>query len=322
MKRLWRHLGEDGPDLVVMSPPCTCLCQLQNFTPPHKRRDWQGHLRDVSQAIQYVNMRARMAKYQHKRGRHYLLESSDGARTWRLLSVLQLMKDANTHHAKVSACAVGGRDVVSKLPFVKMWRFVTNGPIMAESLDRLQCSKDGHKHQSVEGSSGGTPRSIQSQIYPPTLVRAMLKAFCRQEAADEVTLCYDDLTVEHVCAAEDDGEELTEEVQKGSETGPEPSWQKDGKSCRSAISMNAAIRRLHINLGHATVADMVRVLKSAGAKEDVLSMARKFKRSLFEPQKGPKLPRPATVPKGIHAGVLACICHDYQAGCAIREPMH
>ena len=43
-----------------------------------------------------------------------------------------------------------------------------------------------------------------------------------------------------------------------------------------ALGLDAAVRRFHVNLGHATVPDMIRILKDAGTAEQVLAKVRCF----------------------------------------------
>lgn len=56
---------------------------------------------------------------------------------------------------------------------------------------------------------------------------------------------------------------------------------------------------MHVNLGHASVKDLVRILKHAGAQEAVLQQVRDFRCPVCEARKEPKIPRASAVPKDV-----------------------
>ena len=60
--------------------------------------------------------------------------------------------------------------------------------------------------------------------------------------------------------------------------------------------IQAAVERLHVNLGHPSREDLVRVLRSGGGAEKALEFARKFRCSTCDESKGPRVQRPAKMP--------------------------
>ena len=64
-------------------------------------------------------------------------------------------------------------------------------------------------------------------------------------------------------------------------------------------SLSAALRRFHVNLGHASVPGMIRILKHAGAKEHVLALVRNFSCDVCNARADPRLPRTAAVPHNL-----------------------
>jgi hypothetical protein len=59
------------------------------------------------------------------------------------------------------------------------------------------------------------------------------------------------------------------------------------------------LRRMHVNLGHASVADMLRILRHHHAPENVLEKVRAFSCPLCDARKDPKIPKPSTVPTSV-----------------------
>ena len=99
------------------------------------------------------------------------------------------------HQVDVPACAVGLRDKSSGLLFGKKWRFMTSSPTIAMVLSRLTCDGN-HKRQTVEGSSGGQLRSIQSQVYPPKLINAILGGLAMMESCDSECFAISQATIQ------------------------------------------------------------------------------------------------------------------------------
>ena len=95
--------------------------------------------------------------------------------------------------------------------------------------------------------------------------------------------------VHGVCAvAHAPGGDRAEDVQRGG-TGI-----TFGKDVAPAIA--TALRRLHQNLGHPQLSDMVRHLRLAGCEGDVLKAAKFMKCQVCEANAAPKIARPSTIP--------------------------
>ena len=123
---------------------------------------------------------------------------------------------------------------------------MTGCATIAEALGSLKCSGD-HQHQPVEGSSGGMLRSVRTQVYPHRLIRSILGAFVVHESHV------------HWCFAVSQASVQVETFK--------------GENRRE---VERAIQKLHVNLGHASEADMERVLTHHHASEAVLELVRGF----------------------------------------------
>ena len=168
-----------------MTPPCGPLSRMQNTTPDHKRRDLEAHHnshhKEVEEAKAMVHWCIKMAERQLSLGKHYFFESSQGSQAWNLEKLKQFQETYNHPTIDVAGCAVGLRDKVSGELFGKKWRIMTSSMAIAYMLEPLVCKGD-HRHQLVEGASGGQVCSIQTQVYPPKLVKTVLGGFAVEES--------------------------------------------------------------------------------------------------------------------------------------------
>ena len=219
------------PDLLIMCPPCGPLSALQNLTPPEKRKNPEGHEREVLEAKAMVRWCFRMAEKQVEGGRHYLFESSKTSKAWSIPAVERFMEKYHPVSVEVSLCALGVRCPETQKLYGKAWRFVTSSRGVGLQLAPFHCDHQ-HEHQPVEGSSGGQMRSIQTQQYPKKLVRAILAGYHREEACN-------------MCWAVGDGvPNETDDPEMRSET---------------KRKIDQAIKKMHLNLGHASTKDLIRI---------------------------------------------------------------
>ena len=271
-KKVWDLIEEEEPDLMILSPPCGPLSRLQNSTPPWKRADPEQHERDVIEARAMVAWCTRIARDRMRKGKYFIFESSATCAAWRLPAMGHLMDFDECQRVTVPACSVGLRDRESKLPFKKSWSFLTNAEAIAAMLDKLECSQD-HDHQVVEGRSGGQLRSVQTQVYPRRLINIILGGFACQQQYEAV--CY---PVSQADVQLESGKEMT--------------------SVGRDRVLNA-VRKMHINLGHASTDDMVRILKHHGARPEVLELVRSYQCDLCESRRPPKAVRESAVPRDL-----------------------
>eukprot|EP00438_Fugacium_kawagutii_P020699 Skav229155 [mRNA] locus=scaffold2275:264912:272030:- [translate_table: standard] len=258
------------PDVLLLCPPCGPLSKLQNLTPMDKRIDPEGFERDQRRAALMVAWCVELALKRLRRGKHYVFEAGQGCHTWKLPCMERLRQASMHDQVDVPACAVGLKDRSSGLLFGKKWRFVTSNPTIALVLSRFKC--DGkHEHQTVEGSSGGQLRSVQSQVYPPKLVNAILGAIAMSESHETACMAISQQSV-----------------------------QMDGPLNReSRQKVETAIRKMHVNLGHASSEDMLRILRHHRASSQVLDLVRAFECDLCKARQMPKAVRHSAPPRDL-----------------------
>ena len=257
------------PDLLTMCPPCGPLSRMQNLTPDHQRVDLEQHRRDVERAKMMVIWCLKGAERQIQQGRDYLFESSQTSGAWQLKEVKQFITKHQPYMIDVPACAVGMRDPESKLLYGKKWRFLTGSRMIALALEKLHC--DGrHIHQPVEGTSGGMMRTIRTQIYPQRLLKIILGAFAVEESVQSECLAISQATIQE-----------TEKTLKG----------------ENRRKVELAIKKLHVNLGHASRDDMSRILKHHQAAPEVLELVKGFECSICQARAAPKAVKDSAPPR-------------------------
>ena len=257
------------PDLLTMCPPCGPLSRMQNLTPDRQRVNLEQHHRDVERAKMMIIWCLRGAERQINQGRDYLFESSQTSGAWQLPEMQNFITKHNPYMVDVAACAVGMRDPESKLLYGKKWRFLTSSRMIALALEKLHC--DGrHVHQPVEGSSGGMMRTIRTQIYPQRLLKIILGAFAVEESVDSECLAISQATIQD-----------TDKTLKG----------------ESRRKVEMAIRKMHVNLGHASREDMMRILKHHQAAPEVLELVKGFECSICQARTAPKAVKDSAPPR-------------------------
>ena len=257
-----------APDVLCMSPPCGPLSILQQMIPESKRVHPERHAQEVREAKSMVRWCARLAMRQVQQGRDFVFESSDRSGAWQDEVLAAVERRLGCSSVAVPACAVGLRDKSSRKLFSQRWRFLTSSPALRASLQRLHCSGD-HDHQTVEGSSGGVARSIQSQVYPSRLIHIILGALAEQEQQQSL------------CAA------ISQAVVQPLATG------------EKRRRLELAVKKLHVNLGHASIEDMTRILRHHGAQADVLETVKAFSCDTCLARKKPKAVKDSTVRKDL-----------------------
>ena len=257
------------PDVLLICPPCGPLSKLQNLTPASKRLDPEAFAREQRIAGMMVDWSVRMALKQLSRGKDYIFESSQGCHAWKRESVERLRRASWHQQVDVPACAVGLKDKSSGHLFGKKWRFMTSKPSVAAVLERLKCSGD-HVHQAVEGSSGGQLRSVQSQVYPPKLINIILGGIAMSDVFEDACMAVSQATIQN------------------------PEIKGDHRR-----QVERAIRKMHINLGHASTEDMIRILRHHHAQPQVLEMVRAFQCDLCSARQMPKAVRDSAPPRDL-----------------------
>ena len=183
VKSLERILDEEDPYLVTGSPPCEAFSPLQALNtgrvdPAVRQQRLEEGRRMLKQACEYY-------KQQSRRGRYFLHEHPKPAASWNEECVKEVQNLPGTFTIEGPMCRwkMVARDASGESYVRKNTRWVTNSPELAKILSGV-CSNDegtGEWHRHVHLVNG---RAKMARVYPPELVKGILKAIKQQMKAD------------------------------------------------------------------------------------------------------------------------------------------
>jgi len=223
---LWSHLEMTKPAWIIMSPPCDRLSKLLTWTHPNSCRDMDRFDSEIKMAIGLIGLCLEVAAFQIEGGRHFVFESSSNSSSWKLPEMISFVISCLPFLENASACSFGNNDLESHMFYGKKWQFMTNAEEMVQELDR-----EAYGHW----------------WHPQPLIMAMLRGMQRFAEGECVRADFCDAVATH--AVDDDAE-------------TEPTH--DDFFHRRQQTIDEALWRLHVNLGHASLATMLRHLKHAG----------------------------------------------------------
>lgn len=177
-------------------------------------------------------------------------------------------KEVNLRHAwevRVDQCAIGLRSPRSKCPILKPTKIVTTQQSLAAGLVRCRC--DGrHDHEHLEGSYKGVNMTSWAETYPRKFCRTMIDLM--NQATDNRIM---NKRVEEIFGEE----ELDEAIDN-----PDPAPEAEGELDISAQERNKAralVRKLHVNTGHSSTEQMMRLARRCNSSEAIVKAIQEFK---------------------------------------------
>ncbi len=320
LKKMWKELREDEPELTICSPPCTPFSLLQELNFP--KMILEAAIELVGEGLHHWSVAVRVCKWQHKRKKIFLLEHPRTSKAWQEEEVKSLMEMEGVYTCHTDMCAYGLE--VGGGPNRKPTTWVTNSREIAEELQR-RCT-GGHVHVHLMGG-----RAKEAAVYPRELCEAVVKGFrnhMKKKYGKRVEDVPKEVTVLMEVYAEDDfegdlEEELDREIEQQDGGGAEDvggeveeEREVEEKDAEAATRGEAAptkeeigkISKLHRNLGHPELSSFLRFLRAGRVREAVLRWVRKsFKCTTCESMQVPKAPRPAVVPRCYAPGVAVGI---------------
>ena len=189
-------------------------------------------------AIGLIGLCLEVAAFQIEGGRHFVFESSSNSSSWKLPEMISFVSSCLPFLENASACSFGNNDLESHMFYGKKWQFMTNAEEMAQELDR-----EAYGHW----------------WHPQPLIMAMLRGMQRFAEGERVRADFCDAVATH--AVDDDAE-------------TEPTH--DVFIHRRQQTIDEALWRLHVKVGHVSLATMLRHLKHANATPVAMERAKKF----------------------------------------------
>jgi len=285
----WKVMREQEPDLVTMSPECRPFSVLMNSN--WNRMNQADVLRIQTEGLAMWHFCIQVAEFQLEHGRHFWIEQPAGASSMTTHSMKWLLEQLEVYLVFFDQCA-SGLSVSPEGLSRKSSACVSNHPGLLHEMSKLKCAGD-HVHVPLQG---GLP--AKAQEYPVGLLRAMLKG---------ILLTLDRNDKKHHSYGEFDEDE---EQRLGGEEDPDD--EDLGFRLRAPQTPSPAITRpvlvtqkqkelihkLHANLGHLPVDQMLTLLKAAGALDSVRKFVKEeFKCNQCMRQQRPIPHKKATFPK-------------------------
>eukprot|EP00435_Cladocopium_sp_Y103_P057558 s34_g19.t2 len=257
--KVGKELEEAKPDLLVVCPPCRNRGGWEHLnriyrTPLENARLIRSSRRQVKFCEQQIQK-------QLKRGGEFLFEHPWPSEVWED-SIMQPLK-RKYGVRRIDMCAYDLKCPDTQLPIQKGTGIMSSCPAERNHLF-LKCPGC-PRHRTIEGKlKNGMNVSAFCAEYTKTFVSKMLET-CLPTQIEKLAESRMSLDAEMEC--------LVSEVQPAAESEHAPSSAdatvKDPKILQ-------AIKRLHCNLGHPHVKDMVRILRHSNASADAIKAAQSF----------------------------------------------
>ena len=281
-------LDQSCPALLLACPPCTHWGGWEHLnqwyrTPQERARIAQQSRRQVKFCIEQVHR-------QLKRGGHFLFEHPLGSRVWKDPHIAALKRKYG--FMRVDMCAYGLKCPDSGLPIRKATGLICSHP----DAHKLTKTCPGCKlHKRVEGSYSGGSLSEFTAAYTPSFVSECWRVVGPPPTTAECALGepidWEALNLE--CLA-GEGVERAEQADVPSADGPAEAPDQDPElSPEETRKIDLAIKKLHSNLGHPTLRELVRILKHSGASRAALARARHLQCPVCANNQRPASPLPA-----------------------------
>ena len=173
------------PFMIIGSRPCTTFSVLQGLNQYKNGAEWnESFQRRKQEAIRHVEFCAALYRLQSASGRYWLHEHPNGASSWNLKTIAQLLRLPGVTRVRADQCAYGLTASVrgESRPAMKPTGFLTNSWCVARELTK-RCPGN-HKHFSLmEG------RAKLAEQYPKKLCQAICKGVSEQKTYDKQGTC-------------------------------------------------------------------------------------------------------------------------------------
>ena len=262
------------PALLVCSPPCKYWGGWEHLnrcyrTAAERARLVRSCRRQVRYCVQQIHR-------QIKRGGDFLFEHPLRSQVWKTPEMQNLKRKYGFH--VVDMCAYGLKCPKTHKYMKKESGLICSNPAFAQHVRRCPGS---HEHVRIEGSIGhGVSRSAVAGRYAPGFVRAVWESIGLESRACNLVqsepIEWDALQCECLAASE-----------------ALPAQPQD------TAAIDKALKKLHVNLGHPSAKELVRVLKHSRASQLAVDRVAHLECSVCSNHIRPAPPVPAKVPDNL-----------------------
>eukprot|EP00435_Cladocopium_sp_Y103_P038273 s1873_g10.t1 len=284
-RQMWQRLKQEDPMYLLICPPCKAFSPLQSLN--FENMSFPAAFQLVLAGVEHLELGAALFKWQVSRGKYALYEQPDRARSWHEECMTELEQLPGVERFSCDMCMYG-LNVTGEGLNQKPTGLLGNSPEVKKRLSR-KCDGS-HEHVSLMGGIAS-----RAEKYPEEFCRQLIlgiKAQVRrdggwklfhQERQEIVEVFVEEEDDERVIGEEDAGAEVVgEKAMEGTAT-------EDEKK---------AVHKLHKGLGHPSLSDLVRFMKAARVKSEVVRWTYKhFRCEACDSRVKPKSVRVGSIPK-------------------------
>ena len=286
-RKMWKQLEEEDPEFVMVCPPCKAFSTLQGLN--LGKMEWEKAVMLIQTGVECLEIAAGVIKRQMRKGKYFLFEHPEFARSWSEKSIQEIEEQDEVIRTRCDMCAFG-LQVTEGGYNKKGTGLMTNSEEVAKMVSR-QCPQN-HPHVQLIGGI-----AHKAEKYPEAFCRAVITGLKKQLKKDG-----------SLWILAQEGEEEEEELfpvppaEGVAEDSIEVAGEKEDDRELTAQEKRA-LEKLHRGLGHPQLRELVRFMKAARVKPEVIRWAWKnFKCEVCEARPRPKTVRPAAIPKTYQPG--------------------
>ena len=153
--------------------------------------------------------------------------------------------------------------------------------MMAERLVQCRCDHL-HQHAHLEGSYKGKPLTSYAETYPRKMCRVIAEVIHRRVQSQKPSL--------------DIFSEFDDEMESADPAGPADVDRADEESTVSKQRIQAMIRKLHVNTGHASNEQLLRLAHRCQVSKEVKPQIKEFRCAICDEHKVPASRRQSAIP--------------------------
>ena len=263
--------------------PCTCWGPWSRFNIATSEKKRQTVETQRKRALQMLRNVSEAWYLQVTLGGHAHAENPLSSDAWKHLRV------GEAWTVRIDQCSVGLRSPKNNLPVLKPTRIISSQESFVKSIASCRCDQQ-HKHDHLEGKYKGINLTSWAETYPQKFCRVMTKGLLQCNPSQIKVKSLEDIF------AEDDALDEADEL---AEAEP-PQLEPDNPSNRSLnprhLNVAALVRKLHVNTGHASVEQLLRLAHRCKASQDIVQAIRAFTCPVCEELKTPPSHRPSAIP--------------------------
>ncbi|CAL1132850.1 unnamed protein product [Cladocopium goreaui] len=290
-KKFWQSLREEDPMVLLICPPCKAFSILQSLN--FRRMGFDSAFQLVQIGLEHLQLAMELIKWQVKRGKYVIFEHPHGARSWQEPEMQEIQQMPGMIRTRCDMCQYGMK-VEGEAFNQKPTGILTNGPEIVQQLSS-KCTGQ-HTHQQLMGGI-----AHKAEVYPPGFCQAVMKGIMNQMQKDGGWFLRKSNSQEthevYVEEDEEDEDEIPDQDPQEVEAIGEEEGDKESSSTISSEERRA-LDKLHRGLGHPPLNELIRFMKSARIKGEVVRWAaQNYRCQVCESRPKPKAVRVGSIPR-------------------------